>query len=522
MFKIILADDEPIIIKGLKKMIQWERLNAEVVAEAKNGSELLDKIYEFKPDIVVSDVSMPQNNGLDVLKFIKEQEWNIKVIFLSGYQEFDYVKTAIRYGAVDYLLKPVGKEELEQAILKAEQMLKTVDPLEYYREEKNDVQMVFGKMNSEAEYRELYEHFKDIGIETEKKTFTGVCFSIPVSFLKTIGNQNMAELLRFSIFKKIEEYLKKDKNGFVIKREANSSNIIFLQNKDTKENTSDAIKKIRDNIHQLYHVWLIIGIGNTVYNISELKLAYKTAKFCAELFNFTREEIIRYQDISREFHSSFEDYNNKYKELERAILSRSTDWKTTLMEVLEIVENLHFGNRYAAENRCIAMAMDLYGELELCGMVPEEAQKEYEMFVTKIRTQSSFKDLKVFIEKQLERFMKKYIMGELSTKNSTIRIVKQYIGEHYSEDLSLGTLAEIAYMNSYYFSTFFKKETGQNFKNYLAEVRMKAALKLLMESDMKTYELAEAVGYHDVRSFTDKFKEYFGDSPSGYKKSRKI
>ena len=82
-------------------------------------------------------------------------------------------------------------------------------------------------------------------------------------------------------------------------------------------------------------------------------------------------------------------------------------------------------------------------------------------------------------------------------------------------------MAEIVYMNPYYFSVFFKKETGENFKNYLAEVRMKEAVRLLMQTDMKTYELAKAVGYNDVRSFTEKFKEYYGDSPSGYKKAKR-
>lgn len=131
MFKIILADDEPIIIKGLRKMIKWEELNAEIVAEAKNGEELLKKIKEFEPDIIISDVSMPKMTGLDVIKAIRASEINAKVIFLSGYQEFEYVRTAIRYEAVEYLLKPVGKEELEQAVLKAEKMLKTDRPMEY-------------------------------------------------------------------------------------------------------------------------------------------------------------------------------------------------------------------------------------------------------------------------------------------------------------------------------------------------------------------------------------------------------
>ena len=162
MFKIILADDEPIIIKGLRKMIKWEELNAEIVAEAKNGEELLKKIQEYEPDIVISDVAMPRMTGLDVIKAIRANESNTKVIFLSGYQEFEYVRTAIRYEAVEYLLKPVGKEELEQAVLKAEKMLKADHPMEYWQEEHNDMQNIFRKMNSEAECKELYNHFNDV------------------------------------------------------------------------------------------------------------------------------------------------------------------------------------------------------------------------------------------------------------------------------------------------------------------------------------------------------------------------
>nr|WP_317361133.1 response regulator [uncultured Blautia sp.] len=521
MFKIILADDEPIIIKGLRKMISWEELNAEIVAEARNGEELLEKIKEFEPDIVISDVAMPRMTGLDVIKAIRANESNTKVIFLSGYQEFEYVRTAIRYEAVEYLLKPVGKEELEQAVLKAEKMLKTDHPMEYWQEEQNDMQTIFRKMNSESECKELYTHFKDMGIETEEKSFTGVCFSIPASFYKKIGNQNMAELLRFSIFKKIEEALKKEKNGFVIKREANCSNIILLQNTGQEGAVEQEIQDVRNRINKEYKVWLIVGVGNTVNHVSELKFAYKTAKFCSELYYFTEEDIIRYKDISREFHSSFEDYNNKYKEMLDRILSRDDNWNTTLTELLEIVENLHFGNRYAAENRCIAMAMDLFSELEECRMILPDTRKEYDTLVAKIRNQSCFRELKLYIAKFITVFLNKYACNDIGIESNTIRIVKEYIKEHYAEDLNLGKLAEIVYMNPYYFSSFFKKETGENFKNYLAEVRMKAALKLLLESDMKTYELAEAVGYHDVRSFTEKFREYFGESPSSYKKARK-
>lgn len=522
MFKIILADDEPIIIKGLRKIIQWDRLNAEIVAEASNGEELMEMIKKYSPDIVISDVSMPRMSGLDVIQKVREADIRLRFIFLSGYQEFDYVRKAIRYEAQEYLLKPVGKEELEQAVLKAEQSLKENSPMEYWEEEKNEMESVFRKINSESEYMDLYKHFQEMGIEIEGMVFTGVCFSLPAEFYKKIPDQNMQELLRFSIFKKIQEYVKKQKNGFVIKREENSSNLILLSPEKGHEKTVlSQINTIREHISREYKVQIVTGLGKTVKHIRDLKYAYKTAKFCSELYYFTREDFIRYADISRDFHSSFEDYSNKYKELVGSLLSGDGSWKERLSEALKIIENLHYGNRYAAENRCMVMLMDLYNELENYHMFVPEKRQEYERAMNLLHRQTSYEALKKYVRYFLQEFLEKNASQDSRTDKSTIYQVKEYIQEHYAEDLTLGTMAEIAYMNPYYFSSFFKKETGQNFKSYLTEVRMKEAVRLLMSEDMKTYELARAVGYNDVRSFTDKFKEHFGESPSGYKKARR-
>lgn len=522
MFKIILADDEPVIIRGLRKMLQWERLEAEIVAEASDGDELLTKIKMYSPDIVISDIAMPKMSGLDVIQRVRKNDNKMKFIFLSGYQEFDYVRTAIRYEAQEYLLKPVGKEELEHAVLRAEEVLKENSPMEYWKEDKKDIAAVFKKINSESDYMELYELFREMGFETEGMAFTGVCFSLPAEFYRKIADQNMQELLRFSIFQKIQEYVKKTKNGFVIRRDTNSSNLIILSYQDgAEEQIRKCIGQIQDNIYIEYKVRLVTGVGQTVDNIKELKFAYKTAKFGSELYYFNREEFIRYDDLSREFHSSFEDYNHKYKELVGNILSNTDCWKECLDEVLIIIENLHYGNRYAAENRCIVMLMDLFKELEEYHVLLADKGEEYESAVNYVRSQTSYEELKVYVKQFLSDFLEENAFQNQSSEKQTIYQVKEYIQTHYGEDISLKKIAEVVYMNPYYFSTFFKKETGQNFKNYLTDVRMKEAVRLLMQTDMRTYELAKAVGYNDVRSFTEKFKEYFGNSPSGYRRSKR-
>ena len=117
--KLIIADDEKVILNGLIKMINLEKLDMELVATAEDGKTLYEKIIEFKPDIVISDVKMPEMTGIEVAKKLKEEAFDdVKFIFISGYQEFVYVKEALSEGAVDYLLKPVSAKDLEYSIKK--------------------------------------------------------------------------------------------------------------------------------------------------------------------------------------------------------------------------------------------------------------------------------------------------------------------------------------------------------------------------------------------------------------------
>lgn len=516
MFKVILADDEPVIIRGLRKLIAWDKLDAEVIADAHDGEELLEKIKKLQPDIIVSDVAMPKMTGLDVIEEIRKQDWNIKVIFLSGYQEFDYVKTALSKEAVDYLLKPVGKEELAYAVTRAERMLRSEHPVEYWRAEKNDVEQTFKKINSEYESKDLYRHFKDVGIDTKGKVFVGASFMALPSVKAGMEDANMFELIRLSIFQKINEHMKQNKNGFVIKRETDVNNLIILGKNEAE--AEEIIKWLRRWIKEQYQVTMAVGIGKAVEQIDELKYAYKTAKFSCQLYYFCEEEVIWYNKISREFHSSFDDYNTCYNDLVNAILNRDDLWKEFLEKLLNIIENLHYGNRYAAENRCIAMLLDLLNSFQEHIEIEEKDRRNYEGFVSNIRKQNSFRELRGFIKKNLYKFIDETSLWDGAREKNPIRHVKSYIKEHFAEDISLEKMAKIVYMNPYYFSTFFKKETGQNFKNYLIEIRMKAAVKILLESEMTTYQLAQAVGYRDVKTFVEKFREYYGETPTEYKK----
>lgn len=520
MYKIVVADDEPIIIRGLKKLVNWEDINAEIVGEAENGKKLMELIEEVRPDIVISDIAMPQGTGLDVIRDIREKNINTQVIFMSGFQEFSYARAAIQYGAVDYLLKPVGADELKESVVKAQKILGKEKQEELWADE-DVVETAFRRITSDHETVDFYERFKEMGINTEDKIFQGICFALSGNTASEVRDKNRLKLLRFNLYKKIQEYLKKEGLGFSVKQDGTSCKMILILPKNDPEKEMDRIlEEIQAIAERTYKVKIAVGVGKEVEDIKEIRFAYKTAKFALGLQYFEAEEVIRYKEIAgREFRYSFEDYKKAYQEFLQAVLNRDEKWESRFGECLMLIENLHYGNRYAVENRCVVLAMDLFRDLLEYHMADSSLQAEYEAWVDHLRHQSTYQELKDVFIGYYKKFIPEVFSQKTPSEKSAVYQMKEYIKEHYSEDLSLGVLAKHFYMNPYYFSTFFKKETGQNYKNYVTEVRMKQAMKILMDSeDMKTYELAQAVGYKDVRSFTEKFKEYYGDSPAAYKK----
>lgn len=519
MYRIVIADDEPLIIRGLKKMMKWGAMDTEVVGQAEDGDQLLNLLDTLEPDIIISDISMPEKTGLDVLKEISKRKLKTKVIFLSGFQEFSYAKEAVTYGAVDYLLKPVSVEELESAINRAKNQIIQEQPEAVWKIEQQNVENVFKEMNTFPVKRKLHISQE---LLNEGKYFAGICFVLKGDLVQRIQDSNRFELMRFAVFKEIEEYLEENRNGFVTKRSENSSNIILaLHSTDTQREIEAIIFRIREIIHGKYGVELVVGIGEITTQADKVEYLYKTAKFSAGIYYFTQEDTIYYENIERVYNYSFEEFEKKCKELTQKILGHDENWKESFDESLKIIRNLHYGSCYAVESRCIILAMNVCHDLLECKVIDEQNREKLEREVEALRGQNTYEELKKKFKNIMERFISECVFCKGSQENDSIFKVKEYILEHFSEDITLEKMAQMVYMNPYYFSAFFKKETGENFKAYLLEVRMKKALQYLMETDMKTYELASLVGYKDVRTFTDKFKDFYGYSPAKYKKNHR-
>jgi len=523
MIKAILADDEAIILNGLKKLINWEKLGIEIVGEASDGEAALEMIRKLNPQLVISDIAMPGLSGLEMLKKIQEHDLETKVIFVSGYQEFSYARDAVRYGAVDYLLKPVEREELEAAICKAIGMIddqSKLSILEVSRTE-DKVHQLFQKINGTQEYarEDLYEEFAGLNISVEGKQFLGIAFRLYLT-KQAEKNPKMQELLKFSVYNKIQKKLEASGRGFMVKKSLNSCYaILILEKCDDRKSIETRIRNLAADESNHQKVMIKIGVGEKVDDIGALQLAYKTSRFALELYYFTEEDLIWYEDLHQEFKQSFEDYQECYQKLLHAFLNRQDSVCVEVNQVLKVIRSLHYGNRFAVQNRCNLMLAELTQSLCDHYLLDQTWIQEGEQCMEQIRLAPTYRQTCNMIMDYMNRVHKQIKQGGSSEYNEIVRI-RRYIEEHFRENLSLESMAQEVGMNPFYFSSYFKKNLGMNFKTYLTDVRMREAEQMLVNTDCKVYEIAERVGYKNVRQFNENFRGKYGKSPNEYRKDQ--
>lgn len=498
MLRAILADDEAVILKGLKKLTDWEKMGIQVVGEAGNGKEALELIQDKKPDLAVSDIAMPELDGLDMLREINRLGLGTKVIFISGYQEFSYAKKAVTYGAVDYILKPVEQDELEAAIQKAAGLIDERCRLSILDTEKeeNELSRIFHQINGNQEYarQDLYEQFEALNIDVAHKEFTGAAFRL---YFTRSGPANikMQELQKFSAYNRLRKKLEEDERVIRIR-----------------------VRKLQAAMTGGQPIVVKTGVGERLEEISALQLAYKTSRFALELYYFTEEDEIWYDHVERCFTDSFEDYQECYQALLQGYLSRKMSIDGEISRILEVIRSLHFGNRFAAVNRCILLVTDVTRDLTDHYLIDASFRQKGEAAAEEIRQKPLYRHTCDAVTSYLTELFDIIREGKGNSGLNEIARIKQYIDGHYRENLTLESMADFASMNLYYFSSYFKKNTGENFKNYLTDIRMKEAAKLLKNTDYKAYEVAEAVGYKNVRQFNENFKGKYGHSPNEYRK----
>lgn len=494
MLRMILADDEPVITKGIQKLIDWNALGIEVVGVYKDGINAFEGILQERPDLALLDISMPKMTGIDIIKECKSLSIPTKIIFISGYQDFEYAKSAVKYGAIDYILKPVIRDELLTAIEKCVTQ-GSITEKDY----------ITGNTTDEVDYRGL--------IEVEETNYVPILTQIVFQ-----GNFDVQEkkLIRFSYLGFLESFLRA--NNWGITFEKNDSTLIVLKAQDEKEAKEMAVK-IWEKAKAVTGQEFLLLIGSKVKQMSQISVAFeecfalKGYLFFADKMNdlvvnvgktiFVPVDKTRFEKVKEDLISSIMNkdtrgFENQYLQFQNLVCRMADGKKEDAC--------FYFCNMLrTVEEKIERLGCDFY-------------RMEMQELLSIGRRMHSFGELIEAYHSILLDYMNGIQCIAQNSEKETFLKAREYITNHYTEDLTLNIVAEQIHMNPYYFSVFFKKNAGENYKSYLSKIRLEETKKLLVSTNLKTFDIALRVGFTDTRILTDTFQKYYGETPYSYRK----
>lgn len=534
--KVFLVEDEMVIRRGIKNSIDWEKEGYIFCGEASDGELAYPMIIKEKPDILITDIRMPFMDGLELCKLVKKELPNIKILILSGYDEFDYAKEAIRLGVTEYLLKPISSGKLLEALNGVSESI---------RREKEDKDLVRKYMeemreNTEHEKQKFFEQMIAGNLSMADALETGKKYEMNLSagmynlllFRFTLGKENRksGELLGEAEYaiEKLTERLE-----YVFEFQRGVEGWAFLLMADNEEQMSERVKELSKDLEEIMKNYSTIayfgGIGQPVARLRELEESFREAeRALAARFTMELNRIISVEDIRMAQNvdtlddieiTSFGEIEKTRTMLEKFLNNGAED------EIDEFVDV--YINELPEENlKSVLMRqyiiMDAYIVMmsfcEKIEGIEGEMQAQSEELKNSMKTSQTLEEIKNYI-----RMLLKKIIGVRDTisgrrYSDIIEIAKDQIRKTYmSDEISLNTIAAEVRMSPSYFSSIFSKEMGKTFVEYLTEIRMDRAKELLMCSSMKTSEIGYEVGYKDPHYFSYIFKKTQNCTPKEFR-----
>ncbi len=522
-YTVLLVDDEEEVIEIISKKIPWEELGLRILGYALNGVKALEMAEELQPDVVITDIRMPYMDGLELSRRLKKEYPTIHILLFTGFDEFEYAKTAIRLELDDYILKPVNAEELTGILTKLKKNMdkerkkqKNIDDLKaYYLKTLPVMQSEF--LSTLLDGRLLDEQAK----ADMKRSLTRPYFAAVAIYTSTHETPSDIDpvYLPIAVQKQAEEMLGEKWKGYFFYYRGDTVMIAQLNTREDITALTDDCDRMAKAVYRLIGASVTAGIGAICQSLEELKGSYNGAREAVSYrVLYGTERAINIREIA-----PTEDASVPYGDNE------------TLREVFK---QIHMGSRediFAAVHSYVETSLRTVSTVEqyriqLMGLVSEfysfAASNHIAQNSVNPVEEELYRELSGMDADAVEEWMKKQSImfhdalerARKDTSRSFVAEAKEYVRDHYREpDLSLDQVCSALGVSNSYFSSIFKKDTGTPFISYLTQYRMEEAGKILLSTDDKNYVVARSVGYQDANYFSYVFKKQFGMSPSRYR-----
>lgn len=541
---VLIVDDNEMVIEALSKIIDWIRYNFTLIGKAYNGVDALEIARKYSVDILITDIKMPEMDGLELIRIITDKQPDIKIVVLSSYNEFSFVREAFKLGASEYMLKTeLDPRFLVDLLLKlSEEQDEKKRQLESVKELSNKVQKYLNY--SKVTDTELYEngiYIKDRLLNDLVRGYAALEDILGQSpgYIKlrlsegyysimyiSIDNyrlileevwQRDEKLLFFAIYNIIDEVLEQYGAGDAFYISQGDFCILFSfdslkSEEDFRNFASRLFNEIRTCLKGFLKLDISAGASYEKNETIVLTGLYAQANQACQLrviqgkgsliFGGKNMKTTIKNDLKPG--ERFEYLKNILASLNPTVISKGIETiiiGPTSVTVADFDEIIHLYQKYS---------MVLFDFIEQNNL-EKSCKEQIDKFDKYIYNMDSVTEMNKWLKATIEA-----IVQGLATGNALIRKVKRYIDEHFSEELSLQSVADYAGVSGSYISKLIVKELGISFTEYLNNYRVERAKELIQNSTLKIYEISERVGFGSIENFSRVFKKITGKSPKEY------
>ena len=529
MLKVLLVEDERLVLELLKACIDWEDIGFRIIGESSSALAALELVDALVPDVIITDVCMPVMDGLEFSKTVGEKHPQIKIIVLTGHEEFEFAKKGIKVGISDFLLKPINDEEIAKALTSIKEKITKERTLSRdYEKLKKQLEQNLPFLREKL-FNELIqggfdpafinERLTYFDIKLKKAEFRTAVIEVEDNIEMALGDEEHKLINKMRCLEYVSKFF--DKDNYVYVFFDNGQRIVIICN-DEEIDLPECCETIKNMLLNRLKCFISIGIGNIHYGTDRIYLSYKEA--CdAVSYKFVagKNQVVSFSDIWSAADENIRIDNDSMGRfgfyIKSGLLGKAEETIDLFFgEAESTVKSLEQARVIACNLVSVIMNVIMESDINQKDIFKNNSQPFEKIF--KLDT---LPDIKEFLKKTAASAVRLVSCQQGKKARKILQEVKEYIHANYTDsNLTLSGVAKRFYLNLSYLSRIFKEETGQTFVDYLARLRMEKALKLLSETDLMVYEIAERVGINDPHYFCICFKKFTGVSANDYRKAK--
>jgi len=545
MVNVIIIDDEEPLREAIKILGQWEELGVTNIYEANNGKAALELLAEHRMDIALIDMKMPEMNGKKLLQELELRYPRLLTIVISGYDDFEYTKQAIRSRVVDYLLKPVNRQELNQSLRKA------VDIMAVRKKEEEEsihqnitLNMSLPKLKEklylsliDRSYTSYYseELVKLIGVDRPNHLLA--VSSIYMLNMRQLGKKRFKDdidLLHFAVTNIIHDITSSYFHSFSFanpKQEREIITIISFEGSYREEmlyKFYHQMNKLNATFKELFQLEVVIGLGSPVSNIHELTTSFDQAKRALTSYDLKLKTgsgtVIKSEDEQKVRVTDHQSVLTRVNQLKQSLETGKAlqSFCQDIIQKLESAEQFTLGQAEKLLDEIILMFNDVAMEFGVSSSKLPIGADEPLRSLGLEGDYSNVQQLGVLLQQLVQVYKDLIDQEKQQDTGFKINDIKKYIDQYYYEDIKVTMFAEKYYLSREYLMKLFKQQYGKGIHEYVQFVRMEKAKELLADEQLKVQEISEMLGYKDKNYFSKAFRNMFNMTPSEYRQSLEL